>query len=42
MAKEYGWELLSFKQTGLVFNFINAVIFQDDARQELIVAFSGT
>jgi hypothetical protein len=40
--KDLGWEVLSIKQTGKVFNFINAVIIKDFERKELIVAFSGT
>jgi len=41
-VKNLGYEVLTFKNTGLVYNFVNAVILKDAARKEIVVAFSGT
>ena len=40
--KNLGLELVSYKQTGQVFNFINCAILKDTTRKEIIVSFSGT
>lgn len=40
--KNLGYELVTFKNTGAVYNFINAAILKDASRKELVVAFSGT
>ena len=42
MVKDYGLEVLNFKQVGKYYNFINCVIFKDKKHKEIIVAFSGT
>lgn len=40
--KSLGYQVLTFKSTGAVYNFINAAILKDAARKEIVVAFSGT
>lgn len=42
MIHDLGYEVLAFKQTGYVVNKINSIIFRDQSRKEIIVAFSGT
>jgi hypothetical protein len=41
-VKNLGYEVVAYKNTGAVYNFINSVILKDVARKEFVVAFSGT
>jgi len=42
MIHQLGYDVLDYKKTGFLINKINAIIFKDDLRKELVVAFSGT